>query len=91
MALSMDSINKLPTSRKALILVVLLCVIVGLYAYGFFMPWQKEMKGLKVELNNLARELNESKAIAKDLQKFKDQVAKLNIELANALTQLPNE
>jgi type IV pilus assembly protein PilO len=91
MALSMDSIYKLPTSRKALILVVLLCVIVGLYVYAFFMPWQTEMKGLKVELNNLARELNESKAIAKDLQKFKDQVAKLNIELANALTQLPNE
>jgi type IV pilus assembly protein PilO len=55
------------------------------------MPWQREMKGYKGELNNLARELNESKAIAKDLQKFKDQVAKLNIELANALTQLPNE
>jgi type IV pilus assembly protein PilO len=91
MALSMDSIYKLPTSRKALILVVLLCVIIGLYAYAFFMPWQREMKGLKVEMNNLARELNESKAIAKDLQKFKDQVAKLNIELANALTQLPNE
>jgi type IV pilus assembly protein PilO len=91
MALSMDSIYKLPTSRKALILVVLLCVIVGLYVYAFFMPWQTEMKGLKVELNNLARELNESKAIAKDLQKFKDQVAKLNIELAQALTQLPNE
>jgi type IV pilus assembly protein PilO len=91
MALTMDSIYKLPTSKKALILVVLLCVIVGLYVYVFFMPWQREMKGLKVELNNLARELNESKAIAKDLQKFKDEVAKLNIELANALTQLPNE
>jgi type IV pilus assembly protein PilO len=91
MALSMDSIYKLPTSRKALILVVILCVIVGLYAYAFFMPWQTEMKGLKGEMNNLARELSESKAIAKDLQKFKDQVAKLNIELANALTQLPNE
>ncbi len=91
MALSMDSIYKLPTSKKTTILVVLLCVIVGLYVYAFFMPWQAEMKGLRVELNNLARELNESKAIAKDLQKFKDQVAKLNIELANALTQLPNE
>jgi type IV pilus assembly protein PilO len=91
MALTMDSIYKLPTSRKALILVVILCVIIGLYAYAFFMPWQTEMSGLKGQLNNLVRELNESKAIAKDLQKFKDQVAKLNIELVNALTQLPNE
>ena len=91
MALSMDSIYKLPTSKKVLILVGILCVITGLYAYAFFIPLQNEMKGLKDELNKLARELNESKAIAKDLQKFKDQVAKLNVELANALTQLPNE
>ena len=91
MALSMDSVYKLPTSKKAIILVLLICLITGLYAYSFFLPRQEELKELKGELNNLVRELNESKAIARDLQKFKDQVAKLNLELANALTQLPNE
>jgi len=91
MALSMDTLYKLPTSKKAFILIGMVCVITGLYAYAFFLPLQDELKALKGELNNLARELNESKAIARDLQTFKEQVAKLNVELANALTQLPNE
>jgi type IV pilus assembly protein PilO len=73
------------------ILVVLICLVIGLYAYAFFIPQQNELSMLKGELNNLVRELNESKAIAKDLEKFKQQVAQLNIELTNALTQLPNE
>ena len=46
---------------------------------------------LKGDLNKLVKELNESKAITRDHQKFKDQVAKLDEELKNALTQLPNE
>ena len=91
MALSLDSIYKLPTSKKALILVLVICVAIGSYAYSFFIPHRNEMKALKDELNKLARELNESKTIARDLEKFKGQVEKLNVELANALTQLPNE
>jgi type IV pilus assembly protein PilO len=91
MALTMDSILKLPKPKKVLILVVLLCVITGLYLYAFFLPGQDELKVAKAELSRLAKELNESKAIARDLQKFKDQVNKLNEELKLALTQLPNE
>ena len=91
MANMMDAIYKLPKSKKVTILVVLICVVIGLYVYAFFIPQQKELSGLKTELNNLTRELSESKAIAKDLEKFKKQVEELNIELTNALTQLPNE
>jgi type IV pilus assembly protein PilO len=91
MALTMDSILKLPRLKKVLILVVLLCVIAGLYLYAFFLPGQDELKVTKAELSRLVKELNESKAITRDLQKFKDQVKKLNEELKTALTQLPNE
>jgi type IV pilus assembly protein PilO len=91
MALSMDSILKLPNSKKVLILIAILCVITGLYLYVFFIPQQDELKMKKDELSKLIRELNESRAIARDLQKFKGQVEKLNEELKNALTQLPNE
>jgi len=87
----MDSILKLPTPKKVLILVGILCVISGLYVYVFLIPLQSEMKGLRSELDNLIRELNEAKTITKDLQRFKEQVEKLNAELTNALTQLPNE
>jgi type IV pilus assembly protein PilO len=91
MAITIDAIYKLPKSKKVMILVVLICVVIGLYAYAFFIPQRNELIGLKNQLNNLVRELNESKAIAKDLEKFKKQVEALNVELTSALTQLPNE
>src|SRR4030043_2006833 len=91
MALTIDSILKLSTPKKVIIFVGILCVITGLYFYSFFTPVQNELKGLRSELNKLVRELNESKTITRDLQRFKAQVEKLNTELTSALTQLPNE
>jgi type IV pilus assembly protein PilO len=91
MALTMDSILKLSTPKKVLILVAILCVIAGLYLYAFFIPRQDELKVARGELSKLTKELNESKAITRDLQNFKEQVEKLNEELKKALTQLPNE
>jgi len=91
MALTMDSILKLPTPKKVLILVVILCATAGLYLYFFFIPVQDELKVAKVELSKLEQELNNSRAIVRELPKFKEQVGKLNEELKNALTQLPNE
>ncbi len=91
MALSMDSILKLSTSKKVFILGAILCVIAGLYLYAFFMPQQDQLRIARGELDKLTKELNESRAIARDLQKYKEQVTKLQEELKNALTQLPNE
>jgi type IV pilus assembly protein PilO len=91
MALTIDSILKLPTPKKVLILVIILCAMAGLYLYAFFLPAQEELNVTQRELSKLENELNNSKAIARDLQKYKEQVAKLNEELKNALTQLPNE
>ncbi|MGQ9777107.1 MAG: type 4a pilus biogenesis protein PilO [Thermodesulfobacteriota bacterium] len=91
MALTIDSILKLPTSKKVLILVGIIGVIVALYAYLFFVPFQNEKEVLRKELNKLMKELNEGKMIARDLEKFKKQVEKLNSQLSDALTQLPNE
>jgi type IV pilus assembly protein PilO len=91
MALTMDSILKLPTPKKVLILVAILVAIAGLYLYALIIPLQDELKVAKAELRKLEQELNNSKAITRELPKFREQVAKLNEELKNALTQLPNE
>ncbi len=87
----MDSILKLSRSKKILILVGILGVVTGLYFQMFFRPRQEELKVLDTELNKLMKELNESRAITRDYHKFKEEVAKLDAELKNALTQLPNE
>ena len=91
MALKVDSILKLPTPKKVLILVIILCAMAGLYLWRFFLPSQEELNSARRALSKLENELNNSKAIARDLQKYNEQVAKLNEELRSALTQLPNE
>jgi len=91
MALSMDSIYKLPKSKKVALLVVILGVVTGLCGYRVFIPQYDQLKAKKGELNGLVRELEENKAIVKEFEKFKEELAKLNVEFANALTQLPNE
>jgi type IV pilus assembly protein PilO len=91
MALTMDSILKLPTPKKVLILVAILVAIAGLYLYFLIIPVQNGLKVAKGELSKLEQELNNSKAIVRELPKFKEQVVKLNEELKNALMQLPNE
>lgn len=91
MAISADSLLKLPTSKKIILLAAILAAIVGLYLYFFFLPGRDELNLARVEMSRLTKELNESKAIVRELQTFKDQIAKLNEELKTALTQLPNE
>ncbi len=91
MALKLDSILKLPTPKKVLILVAILCALAGLYLWRFFLPSQEDLSAAQSEGTKLENELNNSRAIARDLQKYNEQVAKLNEELRNALTQLPNE
>lgn len=91
MAITVDSILKLPSSKKILILIGLLAVIAGIYFYLFFIPAQEELKASRTELDKLMKELNEGRMITRDLEKFKAQLEKLNAELNSALTQLPNE
>ena len=91
MAITINSVLELPSSKKILILIGILCVLTGIYFYLFFIPLQNDMRVLRTELDKLMKELNEGRMITRDLEKFKGQVEKLNVELTSALTQLPNE
>jgi type IV pilus assembly protein PilO len=91
MALTMDSLLKLPTKKKVVILLVILGVLTGVYYYLFFKPQQEELSRLGGELSTLKKQLDESIAIHRDLEKFKAQVAELNRELQVVRTQLPDE
>jgi len=91
MAVSMDSIAKLSTPKKLLILLAVVVVILGLYGYLVYLPQQARLSGLRLELGKLNKELEESKAIARDLAKFKKEVENLQRQLTLALAQLPNK
>ena len=91
MKLSTESLLKLPTAKKVLILGVILCAVAGLYFFLFFTPRNDELQVQKEELAKQVKELNETKRITQDLERFKKQIARLDEELKSALTQLPNE
>ena len=91
MAVSVDSIAKLPTSKKILILFAFVVVISGLYGYLLYLPQQQKLIGLKLELGKLNKELKESEAVKRDLARFRKEDESLQRELALALAQLPNK
>jgi len=90
MAISMDSIVKLPTAKKVAILVAIVVVIGGLYTYVAYLPQRDEISTLRQQRDQKVKELNESRAVARNLDKFKKEVAELQAQLNNALAQLPN-
>jgi type IV pilus assembly protein PilO len=91
MAVSMDSIAKLPASKKILILLASVVVISGLYAYLLFLPQQQKLDGLRVELGRLNKELEEGEAVKRELAKFQKEDEVLRRKLILALAQLPNK
>ena len=91
MALTVDSILKLPRSKKIMLLVAVLLVLTGAYYYFLYAPEKRNLDVLEAKYNTLAKQLQESKAIHRDLEKFEAEVNKLNAELAVARTQLPDE
>jgi type IV pilus assembly protein PilO len=91
MALTVDSILKLPRSKKIILLIVVLLALTGVYYYFLYAPEKGNLDALEAKYNTLAKQLQESKAIHRDLEKFEAEVNKLNAELAVVRTQLPDE
>ena len=91
MALSIDSILKLPPSKKIIVLIGILCAITGLYYYLFFRQAQDDLATLRDKQNKATKELSESASISRDLKKFREQEKEMNQKLTEALKQLPNE
>jgi type IV pilus assembly protein PilO len=91
MALTVDSIVKLPRSKKIMLLAVILLALTGVYYYFLYTPEKQDLDALEAKYNTLAKQLQESKDIHRDLEKFEAEVTKLNEELAVVRTQLPDE
>lgn len=91
MAVSMDSIAKLPASKKILILLGFVVLISGLYGYLLYLPQQAKLRSLRLELGKLNRELEEGEAVKRELAKFQKEDESLQRQLRLALAQLPNQ
>ncbi len=91
MAISMDTFVKLPTAKKVMILLIAVFVIVGLYGYLAYLPQREEIRRLSDQRDKKLKELSESRAVAKNLERFEREVGQLEAQLKEALTQLPNQ
>ena len=89
MAITFESIVKLPTSRKILLLAVLVAVMTGLYFYLIYWPNLELLKQKKAEMGVLETQVRELREVAQNMERFKAEAAKLREELRVAITQLP--
>ena len=87
---NVEKILKLPTKQKILILVLFSVIEAVALVWFLYLPKYKELDGLKTELTKLQGEISEKTRIANNLPKLQAEYEKLNQELAQALTELPN-
>lgn len=89
MAITLNSIVKLPKSKKLLILVGVLASLSGLYGYLVYLPTSGELDKKSGDLAKLETQLRELQTIAAHIRRFQAEAAKLREELAIAVAQLP--
>ena len=89
MAITLSTIVKLTKSQKILGLAVVLAIIVGLYAYLFYLPASAEKEKKKIEMGRQEMQLRELRTIAANMKGFRAESAKLREELELAMAQLP--
>jgi len=83
-------LGKMPKSQRIPILGLLALVVVGLYAYLFYLPARETLERLGAQQLELQRKLNEVRSVAANLPAFQTRLAELEVELKTALRQLPN-
>lgn len=91
MAINLDPILKLPILQKIAILCVFIVLLSVVFYTNLYSPKREELKNLTLRLEDAKKKLDESKGVTKELERFKKEVAELNIALQKVLTQLPNE
>ena len=91
MALRLEKISDLKLYQQLLILgIVLLLVILG-FVFTVYRPMCQELTDLNKDYSRLESKLVEDRRIANDLPKFKAEFEKLQLQLTEALKELPNQ
>jgi len=85
-----EKILKLPTKQKVFILILVAVLEAAALVWFLYLPKHKELDGLKIELTKLQAEVEEKTKIANNLPRLQKEFDQLNLELAKALTELPN-
>lgn len=88
---TIEKVLKLPTKQKIALLVLVLILLGAGFFYGLYQPKMKELKEVHDKLADLTRQIEESKKIADNLPKYRNEYEQTKINLDRALTELPNQ
>ena len=91
MALSYDSIIKLPTSKKVGILALVVVLILVIYWQISYKPTRERIEAKEAQLTKLTREMKEKQRIAADYDKFKEETARIQEDLQRYVAKLPDK
>jgi len=86
-----EKVLRLPNKQKLALLLLIMVAVGAVFYYVIQQPKYKQLKDLQVKLNDLQSQIQESKKIADNLPRLKREYEQLQIELASALTELPNQ
>ncbi|MGD9260906.1 MAG: type 4a pilus biogenesis protein PilO, partial [Desulfobacterales bacterium] len=86
-----EKVEKLSKIQRILISSALFLVLIGVFVYFFFWPKLEQIKGLKVDLANLQKELSIAKKNAKDLKKFQAKMKEAEAQFKLAMKKLPEK
>ena len=91
MAITLESIIKLPTPHKIGILALISVFILGAYWQSIHRPKMESIAAKESDLSELIRERNHKRNIAKNYNKFKEEVETLQEDLKQSLAKLPDK
>jgi type IV pilus assembly protein PilO len=91
MALSLDSILKLPAPQKAGIVALISVFLLGGYWQTYYRPKMKRIAAKESKLADLTRERNQKENIVKEKDKLKEEEARMNADLQGIITKLPDQ
>lgn len=86
-----EKLLKLPLYQKAAILGALVFLLIGVFIWFLWLPEYEKVGQMEEQVSRLQAELVQKQQIANNLPKFKEEFARLEEQLNQALTQLPNK
>jgi type IV pilus assembly protein PilO len=81
----------LPLYQRFIALAVLCSLVLALFAWFIWLPEYDKLEAMDQEIVRLEADYLQKKQIADNLPKFREEFAKLELLLQEALTQLPNK
>ena len=86
----LDKFAKLPRAYRMATIPVIVLLVLGGYAYLFYMPAAAKRAVVEAQERDLERKVSEVRAIVSNLSAFENEIAELEKRLKQALRQLPD-